>query len=112
MNRKLRKRLATNPEEMKDLKEGHTLDLVSNAVVIFTSEDEGHPIDNLVDGSRGRGNYQWIAGTSGPQVLIFNFAQHNISQESSTKLRKPMIPKPRRYSLKQQPMREQSTRNW
>ena len=73
MNGKLRKRIATRSDEVKNQKEGHVLDLINNAEVIFTSESEGHPIDNLVDGSRGRGSSQWIAGTSGQQVLIFNF---------------------------------------
>ena len=73
MNGKLRKRIATYPEEVKNQKEGSILDLLNNAEVIITSEDEGHPIDNLVDGSRGRGSSQWLAGTSGTQVLIFKF---------------------------------------
>jgi len=70
---KLRKRIATRPEEVKNQKEGRILDLLNNAEVIITSEDESHPVDNLVDGSRGRGSSQWIAGTSGQQVLVFNF---------------------------------------
>ena len=73
MNGKLRKRIATHPEEVKNQKKGRILDLINNAEVIFTSEDGCHPVDNLVDGSRGRGSSQWIAGTSGQQVLIFNF---------------------------------------
>ena len=70
---KLRKRIAAQPEEVKNQKEGRILDLLNNAEVIITSEAESHPVDNLVDGSRGRGSSQWIAGISGPQVLIFNF---------------------------------------
>ena len=73
MDRKLRKRIATRPEEVKNQKEGPILDLLNNAEVIITSEAEGHPVDNLIDGSRGRGSSQWLAGTSGPQVLIFKF---------------------------------------
>mgnify|MGYP001567813906 CR=1 FL=1 len=73
MNGKLRKRIAAQPEEVKNQKEGRILDLINSAEVIFTSESESHPMDNLVDGSRGRGSSQWIAGTSGPQVLIFKF---------------------------------------
>ena len=73
MNGKLRKRIATQPEEVKNQKEWRILDLLNNAEVIITSEAESHPVDNLVDGSRGRGSSQWIAGISGPQVLIFNF---------------------------------------
>lgn len=73
MNGKLRKRIATQPEEVKNQKEGRILDLLNNAEVIITSEDESHPVDNLVDGSRGRGSSQWLAGTSGQQVLIFKF---------------------------------------
>ncbi|MDO8735343.1 MAG: discoidin domain-containing protein [Elusimicrobiota bacterium] len=81
MNGKLRKRIATHPEEGKNQKEGRILDLINNAEVIITSEDKGHPVDNLVDGSRGRGSSQWLAGTSGPQVLIFKFDKpHHITE--------------------------------
>ena len=51
----------------------NTLDIIRNAEVIATSESENFPLDNIVDGSTGPGSSQWVAGTAGPQTLIFKF---------------------------------------
>ncbi len=58
----------------------NTIDIIRNAEVIATSESENAPLDNIVDGSTGAGSSQWVAGTTGPQTLIFKFdTPQNIS---------------------------------
>ncbi|MFH1494194.1 MAG: discoidin domain-containing protein [Pseudomonadota bacterium] len=51
----------------------NTIDIIQNAEVIATSESENFPLDNIVDGSTGPGSSQWVAGSTGPQTLIFKF---------------------------------------
>ncbi len=74
MNEKLRKRIVpvTNVEERNPSKKP-TVDLINNAEIVIESESSENPIDNIVDGSSGRGSTKWIAGVSGTQSIIFNF---------------------------------------
>lgn len=58
----------------------NTIDIIRNAEVAVTSESENSPLDNIVDGSTGPGSSQWVAGSTGPQTLIFKFdAPQNIT---------------------------------
>lgn len=58
----------------------NTIDIIRNAEVIATSDSEDFPLDNIVDASTGPGSSQWVAGSSGPQILIFKFdTPQNIS---------------------------------
>jgi hypothetical protein len=49
------------------------LDVADAAHVFITSEEDGHPIENAFDLSRGPGGTQWVASTHGPQTLTLAF---------------------------------------
>lgn len=73
MSEKLRKRINPSATEAAIPAPANTIDIIRNAEVVATSESENHPLDNIVDGSTGPGSSQWVAGTSGTQILIFKF---------------------------------------
>ncbi len=73
MSDKLRKKIIPSTTGATILAPVSTIDIIRNAEVIATSESENLPLDNIVDGSTGPGSSQWVAGTIGPQTLIFKF---------------------------------------
>lgn len=73
MPEKLRKKIIPSATGAVIPASVNTLDIIRNAEVIATSESENFPLDNIVDGSTGPGSSQWVAGTTGPQTLIFKF---------------------------------------
>jgi hypothetical protein len=80
MREKLRKMISPSPTGVAMAVPANTIDIIQHAEVIATSESENFPLDNIVDGSRGPGSSQWIAGSTGPQILIFKFdAPQNIT---------------------------------
>lgn len=50
-----------------------SIDIVSRATVLLTSESPDHPIDNAFDSSRGPGGSRWVAGEPGDQALVLAF---------------------------------------
>lgn len=80
MNEKLRKKIIAPDAGTATSSPANTIDIIRNAEVIATSESENFPLDNIVDGSTGRGSSQWVAGATGPQTLVFKFdAPQNIA---------------------------------
>ena len=80
MCEKLRKKIMPSATEAARPAPADTIDIIRNAEVIATSESENFPLDNIVDGSTGPGSSQWVAGSTGPQTLIFKFdTPQNIS---------------------------------
>lgn len=73
MREKLRKKVMPSATGAAMLAPADTIDIILNAEVIVTSESENFPLDNIVDGSTGPGSSQWVAGSTGPQTLIFKF---------------------------------------
>jgi F5/8 type C domain len=49
------------------------LDVSALARVVFSSEDQDHPVDLAFDGRGGPGGTRWIAGEPGEQTLIVAF---------------------------------------
>lgn len=73
MSEQLRKKIISSVTEATKPPPANSIDIIRNAEVIATSEAEGFPLDNIVDGTTGPGSSQWVAGTTGPQTLIFKF---------------------------------------
>ena len=73
MERKLRKHIVAPSPEVRTGMPGDAIDIIVEAEVLVTSEAEGFPLDNIVDSSSGPGSSQWVAGTTGPQTLVFKF---------------------------------------
>lgn len=73
MYEKLRKRITPSAAVAVMPAPANTIDIIQNAEVIATSESENFPLDNIVDGSTGPGSSQWVAGSTGPQTLVFKF---------------------------------------
>ena len=73
MSERLRKRIIGPTPPVAAGLPADAIDIVREAEVLATSESEAHPLDNIVDGSTGPGSSQWVAGTAGPQTLIFKF---------------------------------------
>jgi hypothetical protein len=49
------------------------IDIVATAIVLVTSEDPAHPIDNVFDDRRGPGGSRWVAAEPGEQTLLLVF---------------------------------------
>ncbi|BAN36249.1 hypothetical protein SCD_n02441 [Sulfuricella denitrificans skB26] len=80
MHEKLRKKIMPSATGTAMPVPANTIDIIQHAEVIATSESESRPLDNIVDGSTGPGSSQWVAGSTGPQSLIFKFdAPQNIT---------------------------------
>lgn len=80
MHEKLRKKIVPSVAGAGMLSHENAIDIIRNAEVIATSEAEDFPLDNIVDASTGPGSSQWVAGSTGPQTLIFKFdTPQNIS---------------------------------
>ncbi|MBU1692026.1 MAG: discoidin domain-containing protein [Gammaproteobacteria bacterium] len=80
MHEKLRKKIMPSATGTAMHASANTIDIIQHAEVIATSESENSPLDNVVDGSTGPGSSQWVAGSTGPQSLIFKFdAPQNIT---------------------------------
>lgn len=73
MREKLRKKIIPSAMGVAMPTPANTIDIIRHAEVIATSESENFPLDNIVDGSMGPGSTQWVAGTTGPQTLVFKF---------------------------------------
>ncbi len=73
MHEKLRKKIVPSANEAAMPATANTIDIIRSAELIATSESENFPLDNIVDGSTGLGSSQWVAGSAGPQTLIFKF---------------------------------------
>lgn len=73
MREKLRKKIISAATGVALPVPVNIIDMVQHAEVIATSESEKFPLDNIVDGSMGPGSSQWVAGTTGPQTLVFKF---------------------------------------
>jgi len=73
MHEKLRKKIVPAAARAVMPVPANTIDIIQNAEVVATSESENFPLDNIVDGSTGPGSSQWVAGATGPQILIFKF---------------------------------------
>lgn len=59
----VRKRLLAKDETGAAVVPGE-IDIAAHAVLAYTSEDPGHPIENLIDGHCGRGSTFWAAASS------------------------------------------------
>lgn len=80
MHEKLRKKIIPSAAGAVMPAPANTIDIIRVAEVTATSESENCPLDNIVDGSTGPGSSQWVAGSTGPQTLIFKFdAPQNIT---------------------------------
>ncbi len=73
MDRKLRKQIVAPAAEPNPGIPADAIDIIDEAEVLASSEAERFPLDNIVDGSCGPGSSQWVAGTTGPQTLVFKF---------------------------------------
>ena len=56
----MRKRLMSEPAASAP--ELGEIDIARAAVLTYSSEDPQHPLDHLIDGSRGRGGTRWESG--------------------------------------------------
>lgn len=72
MTERLRKRVISGLQ-VQESGLGTALDLAAEAEVLITSESDDRPIDHVVDGTTGPGSTQWVAGSPGPQTLVFRF---------------------------------------
>ncbi len=72
MTDRLRKRLIS-PPQVQENGLGFPLDIPREAEVLMTSESDDRPIDHIADGTKGPGSTQWVAGSPGPQTIVFRF---------------------------------------
>ena len=71
----VRKRLLPKESENSVAFAGE-IDIARQAVLAYTSDDPGHPIDNLIDGHYGRGSTFWAGATPNTtERIIVEFDQ-------------------------------------
>ena len=73
MSEKLRKKIIPAAARLAAHTPANSIDIIRSAELIATSESENFPLDNIFDGSTGPGSSQWVAGSTGPQTLLFKF---------------------------------------
>ena len=63
-------------------KESDEIDIASQAILVYSSEDPAHPVEHIVDGHCGRGGTHWASARSNEtERIVLEFARpHRISR--------------------------------